>query len=105
MQIQVNTDSSVDGREALAAHVTGLVEQTLGHFGDRITRVEIHLNDEAGQKSGPQDFRCMMEARLEGRQPTAVTHHAASPHDAAQGAAEKLKRSIDSTLGRLADRR
>jgi hypothetical protein len=44
-----------------------------------------------------------MEARLEGRQPTAVTHEAESLDDAVSGAADKLKRVIESTLGRLKD--
>jgi hypothetical protein len=47
----------------------------------------------------------MVEARLEGRQPTAVTHQAASLGDAVEGAANKLKRSPESTLERLKDDR
>jgi hypothetical protein len=45
----------------------------------------------------------MMEARLEGRHPIAVTHQAATVEQAMEGAADKLKRSIESTLGRLRD--
>lgn len=48
-------------------------------------------------------MRCMMEARLEGRQPIAVTHQAASLDQAVDGAADKLTKMIDSTLGRLRD--
>lgn len=103
MQIQVNTDANIDGREGLADHVKGVVESVLGHVGTRITRVEIHLSDENGHKAGAEDKRCMMEARLEGRQPTAVTHQAATLDEAVDGAANKLKRSIESTLGRLRD--
>ena len=43
----------------------------------------------------------MIDARIEGRQPTAVTHAAATLDGAAKGAADKLKRSLESTLGRL----
>lgn len=103
MQIQVNTDPNIDGRERLADHIKGVVESVLGHVSTRITRVEIHLSDENGHKAGAEDKRCMMEARLEGRQPTAVTHQAATLHEAIDGAANKLKRSIESTLGRLRD--
>jgi hypothetical protein len=46
----------------------------------------------------------MKEARLEGRQPIAVTHQAATVEQALEGAADKLKRSIESTLGRLRDK-
>lgn len=42
-----------------------------------------------------------MEARLQGRQPIAVTHHAGSMHQAVDGAADKLTRLVESTVGRL----
>ncbi len=103
MQIQVNTDSNIEGREKLADHVKSVVEGAMSRFRERITRVEVHLSDENGLKSGQDDKRCMMEARLEGRQPAAVTHHAASLNQAINGAADKLQRSIESTLGRLHD--
>jgi hypothetical protein len=45
----------------------------------------------------------MMEARLAGRQPTAVTHNAATVELAVDGAAERLKRAVASTLERLAE--
>ena len=45
-----------------------------------------------------------MEARLEGHQPVAVTDEAATIDQAIDGAAEKLKRLLDHTLGRLHDR-
>lgn len=106
MHIQINTDSNIEGREGLASHVKGVVEGALSRFSDRITRVEVHLSDQNSDKSGQDDKRCMMEARLEGRQPTAVTHQAASLGDAVDGAANKLKRSLESTLARLkGDRR
>ena len=43
----------------------------------------------------------MMEARLEGRQPIAVTNEAATVDRAVDGAADKLNRLIESTLGRV----
>ncbi len=46
-----------------------------------------------------------MEARIEGRQPTAVSHQAANLDQAINRAADKLQRSIESTLGRLHDHR
>jgi len=47
----------------------------------------------------------VMEARLEGRQPVAVTHHAPTVDQAVDGAAAKLARLIESTLGRLRDQK
>ena len=106
MQIQINTDDNIEGREALADQVRGVVENALSRFSDHITRVEVHLSDENSDKKGGNDeMRCMMEARIEGRQPIAVTHQAASLDQAVDGAADKLTRLIESTLGRLRDQK
>lgn len=102
MQIQINTDRNIEGREALVAQVSGVVEGSLSRFSDHITRVEVHLSDEnSDRKDSTDDMRCVMEARLEGRQPIAATHQAATLDQAVDGAAGKLTRMIESTLGRL----
>lgn len=103
MQIQVNTDRNIEGHEKLSEWVSATVEDALDRFSDHITRVEVHLSDENGSKKGEEDKRCLMEARLKGRQPIAVTHDAANLDQAVHGAAEKLSRSIESTRGRLND--
>ena len=46
-----------------------------------------------------------MEARLEGCQPLAVTHQATTLEQAFSGAADKLTRLIESTLGRSGNQR
>ena len=101
MQIQINTDHTIEGREALSVHVRSVVENALGHLTSHVTRVEVHIADENGAKTVGNDKRCVMEARLEGRPPTAVTDHAATLHDAINGAADKLAHLLDHTLGRL----
>jgi ribosome-associated translation inhibitor RaiA len=105
MLIQVNTDRHIDGHETFATQVRAVVESAASRFSDQITRVEVHLSDENGNKSGQDDKRCMMEARLEGRPPLAVTHEAATLGQAIDGAAERLTRLIEHTLGRLQDQR
>jgi ribosome-associated translation inhibitor RaiA len=104
MKIQINTDNHIEGREELAEEAKATVESTLGHLVEHITRVEVHLSDENSGKGGSHDKRCMMEARLEGHQPLAVSDEAESIGQAIEGAAEKLKKSLDHTLGRLHDR-
>lgn len=52
MQTLVNTDHNIDGREGLVNYVEGAVEASLGRFSQQITRVEVHLSDEAGGKVG-----------------------------------------------------
>ena len=59
------------------------------------------MSDENGQNRGGRDQRCMMEARVQGRQPLAVTDQAESLEQAVAGAAGKLARLIESTLGRV----
>ena len=105
MQILLNTDANIDADEALTTDVNDTVESALKRFSKHITRVEVQLSDEnSDKKGGNEDMRCVMEARMEGRQPVAVTHHGATVDQAVDGAADKLHRMIDSTLGRLQDR-
>ncbi|MDI1250336.1 MAG: HPF/RaiA family ribosome-associated protein [Lacunisphaera sp.] len=105
MQIQINTGPNIPGREALSAHVTSVVEHALSHFRELVTRVEVHLSDENGPKDGAGDMRCAMEARLEHHQPIAITHEAATLHQAIDGAADKLARLVGHTLGRQREER
>lgn len=102
MKIQVNTDANIPGREVLVAQVSATVEQALQRFQDKVTRMEVHLSDQNGDKTGPQDKRCVIEARLQGRPPMAVTHEAVAMDQAVRGAADKLCKLIDSQLGRAA---
>jgi Sigma 54 modulation protein / S30EA ribosomal protein len=104
MHIQLNTDARIEGTEKFASHIKEVVEHSMGHFRRRITRVEVHLSDENAVKTGTPDKRCVMEARLEGHPPTAVTSHAPSLEEAVAGAAHKLRHAVDSLVGRL-DRR
>ena len=102
MQIQVNTDNQIQGSAELTQQVQDVVESALRRFGDRITRVEVHLTDESSShKSVGDDKRCAMEARLSGLQPITVTDQGSSLEQALSGAADKLKKTLDRTLGRL----
>jgi ribosome-associated translation inhibitor RaiA len=100
MHIQINTDNHITGTTELSDSAMAEVESALGHLAEHVTRVEVHLSDENSHKGGASDKRCVMEARLEGHQPIAVTEEAESIELAISGAAEKLKRAIDHTIGR-----
>lgn len=105
MQIQINTGESINGREALYRHAEDVVKDVLGRFAEHVTRIEIHMSDVNGQKAGDNDKRVLMEARIAGRQPIAVTEQAGSLHQAIDGASQKLRRSLDTTFGKMADKR
>ena len=99
MLIEVSTDNTIEGREKLNDYVKGVVEEAMSRFAKRITRVVVHTSDVNGNKSGLNDIRCVMEARLEGRPPIAVTSQETTIDEAVDSAAGKLKRLIESTLG------
>jgi ribosome-associated translation inhibitor RaiA len=98
MQVQVHTDNHITGREALVERVEAEVVESVGRFGDRITRVEVHIHDENGPKHGSDDKRCLMEARVAGLHPITASHTAASLDAAIEGAAEKLAHALDHAL-------
>jgi ribosome-associated translation inhibitor RaiA len=101
MQIQVNTDHNINGRERVAEYVRGVVKHAVSHFERQVTRIEVHLSDDNGAKSGPDDKRCVMEARVGSIDPIAVTHRGPNIDEAIHGAAAKLKRSLTQELARI----
>lgn len=102
MQIQVSTDNHIAGSAELTSQVNAVVVDALDRFGDRITRVEVHLADQdSSQKFSEHDKRCLMEARVAGLQPIAVSHNGSTLEQALDGAAKKLQKTLAGTLGRL----
>jgi len=100
MQIHVNTDHNIDGRQRVTEYVRGVVEHAVSHFERQVTRVEVHLSDDNGSKSGPDDKRCVMEARAGSIEPVVVTHRGPNVDEALHGAAAKLKRSLANEFAR-----
>lgn len=101
MQIQFNTAKNQTRSDELIASSTTLISEELNRFSQQITRVEVHLSDEDGNKNGANDKRCIMEVRLAGMKPIAVTDHANTHEQAIIGALDKLKTSLEKTIGRL----
>ena len=103
MQVQLNTDSRVQGADSLAAWVEKELTGKLSRFRDQITRIEVHLSDVNGVRGGIDEKRCLLEARLNGRAPVAVSHNAGKVADAVHGAADKMLRALDTALGKVRD--
>ena len=101
MKIQFNTDSNITESKELRDSLIALISEGLSRFSDQISRLEVHLSDENSHKDGLNDKRCLLEARLEGRQPIAVKNQANTLEQAVIGAVDKLKTSLDTILGRL----
>ena len=105
MQIQVNSDNHIESSIRLEEWVRTTVESTLERYEEDLTRVEVHIRDENGEKPGPHDIRCQMEARPKGHQPISVTHKADSLDQAVDGAAVKLDHALEHLFGKLRSKR
>lgn len=101
MTIQINTDKNLSVHEKYGAQLEALLAEELSRFDDHITRLEVHLADENGNKESQDDKRCLLEARLKGRQPIAVSSSANTYDQAINGAIDKLKASLDTIVGRM----
>ena len=95
MKIQFNTDKSISGNEKNQDYFTAMISEALTNYEDHITRVEVHLSDENG------NMRCLLEARIEGKQPIAVSCQDNTVELAVSGAIDKLSASLETIFGRL----
>jgi ribosome-associated translation inhibitor RaiA len=102
VQVQINTGKHVDAEKDL---LEDEVIDALSRFDDQLIRVDVHLSDQNAEKSGADDLRCTMEAKLAGFKPVAVTHSAASVNEAYSGAVQKLERILETTLAKIEGRR
>jgi len=102
MQVQIQTDNHIDGTDAMVQWASSTIATALARFSGQISRVEAHLSDENGGKKNKEDsLQCTLEVRLEGHQPLVLKHQASNLNQAIEGAAEKMGRLIDSTVGKL----
>jgi regulator of PEP synthase PpsR (kinase-PPPase family) len=105
MKIQVNTTSTIDGSDALAATIETTIHSALDRYGDRLTRVEAHVSDEDGKAAANRSAkRCLLEARPSGMDPVVVTGSGDTVERACHDATQKMKSLLDSTFGRIDSR-
>lgn len=98
MIIQINTDKVVTGEERSSDFFTAQVAEAMKRFESHITRIEVHLKDENGKEDGYNKISCLIEARLEGRQPIAVTNQADTTDLAFSGAINTVKSAVETIL-------
>lgn len=101
MQIQFNTDNTIEGHERMQSHFTEEITESFKRFEDKITRVEVHVGDENNEKFGVDDKRCLIEVRLAGKNPMAVTNNADTIEKAISGATDKMKKLLNTTFEKL----
>lgn len=101
MKIQFNTDKTISGEERNQDFFSTQIAEELDRYQSHITRIEVHLSDENGKKEGRNDIQCLLEARLKGRKPIAVSDQADTVEQAVSGTIDKLKNSLETILGRI----
>ncbi|MFT5673436.1 MAG: hypothetical protein ACI9JT_002086 [Polaribacter sp.] len=103
MKIQFNTDKTITGNEKDQLYFNSLIVDGLENLESHISRIEVHLSDENGKKEGLNSKRCLLETRLEGRQPIAVSCQEDTVELAVSGAIDKLTASLETIIGRRQD--
>jgi len=103
MKIQFNTDKNINGTEVFITPLTILIEEYLEKYSSQITRIEVHLSDEDGDKDGLKSKRCLLEARLSGMNPIAVSSQSDNEEQAVSESLNKLKSRLKTILGRLSN--
>jgi ribosome-associated translation inhibitor RaiA len=104
MQIQISTDHNIKGSPEFLNETLKfeeIVSGALRNFQSIITRVEIHFTDVNAGKTGHDAKRCLIEARISGIKSLIASNNANNLIEALEGATEKLRSSIDHTLGKM----
>jgi len=101
MDVIFNTDNNIEGKERIEAYFTKKIKEDLNRFEDKVTRVEVHLSDENGDKGGNHDKKCVLEVRPQGLKPVAVTNQDDTIEKAISGATKKMTSSLNTLIGKL----
>lgn len=91
--------------ERLRVHVRGRLALALGRFGERIEKVSVRFTDtvaDADGRHGPSQKHCRIEVGLHPRA-VSVEDEDADPFTAADGATDRLSRSVARALDREQD--
>ena len=102
MLVQLNTDHNISGDAAFSEYVSKTAAETLARFTKQITRLEVHLSDEKSEvKEGPEEKRCVLEARPAGMQPVSVRAQGGNREQVLEAALQKLVHLLESDLSKL----
>ena len=105
MQVQVHADDSIQGGESLAQWTKEEVINRLARLKDHVTRVEVYFTGvDALKANGAPGKRCVLETRANGRPPIAVNAEAEKMQEAFVLAIEKLRRAVETDLGKVKDK-
>src|ERR1700735_806009 len=98
MQIQISSDKNISMHNKLSNLIQSDLNRILNRFKDQLTRVQVHLSDENGDKSGAQANPPRPEVRPKRHQALAVTNDSSDIQTAVTGAAAKMQRLLGNTF-------
>lgn len=101
MLVQIHTDKNIEGGSRFLEFFSNEIKNELARFDEIVTRIEVHISDENGNKSSSNDKKCVIEARVEKKQPVAVTANSDSTEKAFFEALDKIQRVLDTTLDKI----
>ena len=103
MQIQVHF-SDIQNSWAINNHIHQHLAQAIKTGLDQITRIDVHLHDDSGpNKSGTNDKRCLIEARLAGMQPLMIEQRGNDMYAVINQATRKLQQTLQKAKSRRRD--
>ena len=101
IKVQVNASNTIENKDSLERWASDHLNEQLGRFEADITSIEAQLSDQNhATRGGAVDKRCMLEARISGRSPLAVTHDAPDQNLAFRGATDKLAHALAHAFGK-----
>jgi len=105
MTVQINTGENLENNVRTEEYYSERVVKELDRFAEYLTRVEVHFADTNAGKSGPDDKKCTIEARMRGRDPLAVTAQSDKIEKAFDAALDKAKASMTTIVGKMQNHR
>ncbi len=100
MKIEVRHDHHVEANARLIDYIQTHLSGEFARHAERLTHLEVHLSDENAGKHGEHDKKCMIEARLAGLKPVAVTAKGDTIEKSLDCAVDKLHHLLDHQEGK-----
>lgn len=77
MKILLNTYYNISRSEEMRETLKAIIKDAFDRFSEHIIGLEVKFRDESSYQYSENDRRSVLEARLKGMQPLAVTSHKA----------------------------
>ena len=108
MQVLIKSDNSIQMHSKLSDAIGAYISNVLRRFEPYLVRVDVYLTGESNRKNstgGPVEKRCLLEARPKHHRSLVASNGSFTIDEAFSGAATKMQRLLESTYGRLSDKR